>query len=942
MTTPTWDWRGIWPILPKTEKHTARLFFVFLLVSWGALLRAWLERYSFKEAFVPFYYYEEEIAPIDLRRIQYRSYLVELPVRRVYELTATQLLAPEKSAILLGWIGIVLGWAALLAAATRMQGFLPYLVYFGWVVWVHSSKTALAWAGVDPFYVVSLGLSLVVLLPTLFIQMGLWRLEMRYTVLLLTAGVASVLGLPAIWKGLGVLHDALVFPGLLGLVAAGIGALLGPLALLAVGVYVLTRRRANLLGYGLLAGLSLGLSAGIAFLPQDLSHSLTLALGLLGLIAGFIGLQPYYPLWTDGFRHPIALLWSWAGINFLTTAPLAYHLNAYQYFYFYSTIRLWQTFLGVGLLGGTLYLGLNFWALWQTRQMKYWDLPKSPRLPLALVFFLQIMVGAGLEVQENWPITRFPARWQALAAAESSLLTENWEAAEKAHQKALLFLPFESRLAYNLAHIQFQLGKELEKVALRCEEALLTRPFLPAALQAALLWLQLERPVRATQLLQRYTNRFGPNARAFNQLAFLFYKLNTPDSAAFYWKEAIRLAPANPTYYAHLALLYLRYERRQWAARVASSIPSPFPPAVAENLAYFHLMRVLPKPPPNPTGQNAQWLGLAQDTTPLGRWSAALHARKLGQVTSFLPYFYQHDRELYPYAVRYTALHFLEAGLARKAADLFLQAGTPRDSLYAAYALAEGGCWEAAYTLASRLMASYPEVEEEARREVSVLLAASGNFLEANLVEPLANWTDQDYLRFGLYTFLRGDLQTAVQGLRPWVDRGATYEAPYEWVARLFLLQKDTAAALENLSAGLQRMPTSFRLHALQAEIYLSLPGKREISDRLLDSLSKRLSGLEDTVRFYTLRLRRWGPKWLTDSLLQRLPGWKEGLAAYAQALLQQGQSAQAYEFLAKYLELDPYDRVAWRLYGEAARQLNLPDEAAFAERKPDPCPAAL
>lgn len=188
------------------------------VVGWA--LGGWLLRHDFGEVLIPFAFQEERIEAIQTVEIQHRRYLLEVPVRWAYEVSAADLLIPARWAVAAAWVLMVIGWGALLTATTRMQGFWPYLVYFAWVSWVFLSRAAEFWAGVNPLYIVSLGLSMGALLPAYLIQSGVWRLPLRFTGLFLTALVAFVLGLPTLWKGSVVLHDTLTYPGILSLAAS--------------------------------------------------------------------------------------------------------------------------------------------------------------------------------------------------------------------------------------------------------------------------------------------------------------------------------------------------------------------------------------------------------------------------------------------------------------------------------------------------------------------------------------------------------------------------------------------------------------------------------------------------------------------------------------------------------------------------------------------------
>jgi len=941
---PEWDWRGLWTTVPRQEKPFLLGLIAGALILAGWVLAGWLHRYDFSDALLPFTFQEESLEPIQERTISHRTYMLELPVRWAFEVRAADLLLPPLSGLVVAWLCTTVGWGALLALTLRLQGFWRYAVYFLWVAWVYLGKAAQHWAGVDPFYVVSLGLSLVVLLPAYLIQIRVWNLAFLPAVGALTALVGGVLGLPALWKGWVVLHDAVAFPAILTYAILLLTFLQAAISLLAGATYFFSRHRAGVGGYGFLAAGVAGLGAALLFLPSDAGYTLAWVGTLLGLVGGFVGLQPFYPVWAEGFKHPAAFFWGWAALLLVGLGGLGYHAWNHQDLFLYRAAQIsWGTFIA-GTLAMTLYLGVNFWPLWKARQMTYWELHRSMRMPLALVYFLQIGLLVLLEARNDWPSSRLPARLQAILQAEAALLAGDWSAAQAAYTEASLYLPYEAKLNYNLGRLEAQDPARAEAAAERYDRALLAKPFLPAAIQASLTWIATQRWVRAIQLLQAYIARFGGQAVLYNQLAFAFYKYGQLDSAAYYWKAAIRDDPTEPTYYLHLALLYARYGRLHWARTVAQSALGlrSTSPAFWENLTYLRLVGVLDSLPPLAgPAWNAQWLGQETDTGAVGRFVRKVRQKAYAEALPFLPYFQQNDPELAPRLVRYLAVHLLEEGMARRAAELFLEAGTPQDSLYAAYALGDAGCLDAAYSLVSRLWVTYPALEEAGRREAALLLAASGHLQEALLLEPLSAWKDADYLRFGQYAYLRGDIQVLVAVLRPWIEAGAAYDEPYEWVARLFLRQGDTTGAEENLDAGLQRVPASVRLRTTRGQLELRR-GRLAQARKWLDSAWTYVRSGQDSLQVEALALQIDFTPARLEKVVRRFPAYLPAQVEWARSLIQQGKAEEAYRYLGTLLEVQPYDKALWEAYAQAAEALGLREEAEFARKKPDPCPAAL
>ncbi len=254
MRAPEWDWRGLWLAVPAREKPFLRALIAAVLLLAGWAFAGWLARYEFSDVLLPFTFQEESLEPIQERTIQHRTYVLELPVRWAFEVRTADLILPPLSGLLVAWACTVAGWGVLLAVTLRLQGFWRYAVYFLWVAWVYLGRAAQHWAGVDPLYGVSLGLSLVVLLPAYLIQTRLWSLPFLPAVLVLTGLVGVVIGLPALWKGWVVLHDAVAFPGVLTYATLLLAFLQAGIGLLAGLTYLFHRYRVGWQGYLVWAG----------------------------------------------------------------------------------------------------------------------------------------------------------------------------------------------------------------------------------------------------------------------------------------------------------------------------------------------------------------------------------------------------------------------------------------------------------------------------------------------------------------------------------------------------------------------------------------------------------------------------------------------------------------------------------------------------------------
>ena len=942
------------PYLPPREKRVLWALGGILGAAILLALWAWQRRNTYDHLLVPLFFQQEEIAPIRTDTVGYRPITVEVPLRWGFGVHVGEVIVPPGWVVILAAVLIGLGWAALLTAVTRMQGFWPYLIYFAWAAWVFMAEAASTWAGVDPFYVVSLGITLVGVLPAYLGQSGLWRRSMGSTFGLLVAVIGGLFILPAVWRRevpLPVLLQPwIAYPALILFLGVLVGVLHGPLVAAAGWAYLQERTRGGPILFLSGTALVVLLSAGFFLLPPETAYALAVPI-MLGLVAlGFFFLQPYFPSVAGVFSQPAALPWAWSGISLILSAGILYHAQSHEYMFLYRVGEITRLTLAIGLLLMSLYLGLNFWPLWKAKKGFYWDLTKSLRMGLAVYYFGLLALLTFFEARNDWPTAKIGLRLYASVRGDRALLAGNIDEALAWYQRAIIVVPEEAKTNYNLARLEARSLKDVERSTDRYEKAFAQKPLLPAASQASLIWLAGDRPVAAIQALQRYIQHAPPAAPAYNMLAYAFYRLGYLDSAAYYWKAAIAADPTDPLYYLNLALLYARHGKPTWAGKVLESLPvaGDLPEGLCDNLLYLRLLGYSVPGGVSCASSNAQWLGEATDTTLVSRFLQALQKGDFRLAENLAKYLAEQDPDRRSAVFRLLGLGFWKAGHARRAAEAFLSTETSTDSLYAAYAYGDAGCLEVAFQLASRLGALYASLEKPARREAGILLAAAGRLSEATFYAPTYEWNELDYLRFARLVRQTKNLNEAVLILRPFVDKGANYDEPYIAVAMLFLSYGDTAGAIENIQAGLGRAKQSVGLRVLWAGV-LSDQGKRDSAGALLRETQKDLRTRSDSLCWwdgYLAYLERYGTaaekENAAQKALQSFPTLPRAHALLAQRELEGQQVEAAYRHLSEALDVEPYEAILWRVYERVAAAIGRSDEVELARKKPDPCPSAL
>jgi len=954
VSTNKWDWRGILPYLPLRDKRAIWLSGGILVIALLMAFWGWQKRNSYESFLVPLFFQEEEIAPIRTDTVGYRPITVEVPLRWGFGVHVGEVIRPSTWGVILSVLFLVLGWAGVLTAVSRMQGFLPYLIYFSWVAWVFMVEAATVWAGTDPFYVVSLGIGLAGLLPAYLGQSGLWRRSLGETFGIQVVVLSAVILLPVLWREEltfpALLQPWIAYPALLLFLGVVVVVLHSPLIAAAGWAYLQERTRWGMPLFLGGMGLAIGLSLLLFLLPLEAAYEVAVPIVLLLVGLGFFLIQPYFPSVAAVFSQPHALIWAWSGLGILAGSGLLYHGLAHEYMFLYRVGEIARLTVALGLPLMGIYLGLNFWPLWRARKGFYWDLTKSLRMGLAVYYFGLLALLTFFEARNDWPTARLGLRLYASVRGDRALLAGNPDEALFWYQQEALVVPEEAKTNYNLARLEARSLKDVERATDRYERAFSQKPLTPAVLQAALIWLAADRPVAATQALQRYIQQAPPAAPAYNMLAYAFYRMGYLDSAAYYWKAAIAWAPDEPLYYLNLALLYARHGKPSWASKILESLPqdSDISEGLCDNLLYLRLLGYPLSRSLVCASPNAQWLGEAGDTTLVSRFIQALQGGDLLTAESLARYLSEQDPERRSAVMRLLALGFWQAGHARRAAEAFLAAETPTDSLYAAYAYGDAGCLETAFQLSTWIGGVYPSLEKPARREAGILLSAAGRLSEATFYASIPEWDDLDYLRFARLVRYTKNLNEAVQVLRPFVDKGVTYDEPYISVAMLFLSYGDTAGAIENIQAGLERTKNSVGLSVLWADI-LCAQDKRDSARTLLTDSQKDLHTRSDSLRWwegYLAYLERYGTAAEKESAaqkaLQSFPTLPRAHALLSQVALESGQVESAYRRLSEALDIEPYEPILWRMYERLAATMGLSEEVAFARKKPDPCPSAL
>ncbi|MGQ9864169.1 MAG: hypothetical protein ACUVRD_06800 [Bacteroidia bacterium] len=931
-----WNFWGFFSLLPPRQKKGLVVAYALLAAATFGAAFFLLKRNDYADLYYPLAFWEEEEIPIQKVTQFFRTLTESLPVGLGFFSVSATLLFPPKIVLLIATVLTFLGWAILFAHLPNYGHLLGYGVYFLWVFWISQSDLAENIFTQDPWYLGSLGLSLVAIVPGYLFQNGFFR-STFYGRLGVFVGILGMLAsLAYVGDSWGGLHSLTIKPFLGGFLFSVIGAFFGVWALATIALYPVEAYRLGMGGLLFWSGL-MGLGAAtLLFAPQEISYLLGIGLFLAGWLAGMWGLQVYYPLTSENFPRPATFLWIWLAMGLIAVSALTYHVAAREYIYFYRIGILSRSLYAFGFLAFVLYVAANFFLLFRQKVPFYWDLHRGPRFGTATVFFLMVLGTVFLEARASWPTIKIWARIQGNLQADYALFKNDLQKAQDHYKETLLIVESDPKANFNYGRLTTQSSLHVEATHTLYLKAFSVHPFEPAALMDAHFLGASQRYVRAIGTLQTYTGKHGPTWPIATALGYYFEKVNQLDSAVHYLKKAIALAPTEPQTYANLARIYYRYGKKSWAQKV---IREAVPHLSAENPAWANVIffrfafsdSLLPPPPmtQNPIiYQNARWLR-SHDTTLLGRFLGALQQDSLRSALELFPALKQ-DETYHILAARRLGFYYLAHQVPEMAKYYFEQAQTPQDSLYAAYMLIDAGGLEMGYQALSRLRIEYPAFRDAIRRELALLHRAYNEYTQALLEWNFQDITPQERLRLARFCEMKNNLPGAVEALADWVQTDKSYAEPYAIVGRLFRNQKDYPTALENFFEGLKYHPQS---PLLWREVAVTYADQKQF-DRA-DSIWKALEKDTEAETHY-LRARFYAGR---GDTLQAQKAIDKALACnflYVPALLLKAQlhPAQAYRILFEALDYNTQNPLLWEAYAQAAYREGLVEEAQAALQK--------
>lgn len=959
----------------------ALLFFTYQPYRWVAQLQ------TIPEA-------TRQVVPVQTLEANYR----QVPLlAEAYTVFANYAASPLDVNPVLLWMLVAfsaLGWSALLAAASRIEGFWAYAIYAACGLYVYAAEPAQLFFGTDPFKLVSVALLLVMLLPALGFRYRWWVRSLPVQVGVNAALFAVYFVIAHAFNGLAGVHQLATYNLLvqgalvvLFLVMTG-RELVNAVLLVATNQPEPARRRplwliVTLVGLLLLIQLLL-LLQDFGALPRYETYLQPTHLLAVTMLACVFTLQNIYHQLRGSMQVPMAFVAAILGFCLVVLSTLIYCYGSAEYLVRAQTDRL--ILLTNVSIGGLyfVYVLLHFGPFLRRKINIYYVLLEPPtRAGFRYIAVLLIAI-CFLFFMEGYTHWRTGVLWLGANSNQRGdnarlhpATAESEKRATEAYAFTLAFTPGDTKANYNLASYRIAQNASRAVIETLYRQAESLAPFPYARLNHGNYLVGMGRPSAAYIAFKENLDRW-PDARVLCNLAAQYRrdagKPHGADSAVYYLRQAIVADPHLGAAMANLARLYAENNRPAEARKFlqAALDVSPNDDAVLANAAYHNLMGDAGGPLALPSFQkivadSTRDLGLrcnllltalrSHDHATLQAGARTLLGQSEGGETQLLALLADLDQDSLAIAQSRYALiaqyHALQKALAahalatyyhsrqvpEMAAPFFMvaaQNGLASDSVLVAHMLIDAGNLDAAYGLLTRYRANHMDDFRTIGREVAMLLRATGHNELALAEWNFADITLAEALRLGIYAHHAGNLGIAVETYVELVKRDTATTLPYLEMGRMYRPLGDSLALIQ-YDAGLPRNPTNFMLRLEKARSLQRLRKQAE-ADKLIAALQQEQPNNFDLQLLLAERHLQANQLDVAVAALLKLHAQQPLNVRVVDLLAQAYDAQQNYvagnQLTAAALRTNDRNATLWAWHARFAAALDQPDEAAYARKQ--------
>lgn len=755
---------------------------------------------------------------------------------------------------------VVLGWAAMLTSFSYFQNTMAYIGAGLFLIFMTLSGISNALIGSEGNFFIEVAIAVIILFPSILFRQGVFKAKYWKRFFLNLFLIGAPFAMVYFTKGwTGSFSQATnLFPFFF--------------LFTVVVIFFLAREPMNLMAY------LISNSKNKKFrLPLSVLLSLFLILFSIEFILlhnamdwDFIpvsdtGLRPLYLLLPTGLfavftaqnLYPIAKEFTTSpGFSFLILgsilvafAGIAFYPGTGDNVFVIHIERITAITFTVGTLLQFLYISLNFFSLIAAKINYYFIMMYPRRVLYVFVVVAMIFSMIGLEASDRWRSRLFFFASQNTLFGDDALNVGNYDEAYAMYKVGAESSIRNVKAYYNMAHLA-QAEKQDPSLAVENYEKATREVSFPLAdLNRSTILYSLYLKSEAREAMEKSLSR-ELNPWVANNLALTWFRDEKPDSAITYLKKALALEPEEASLYANLGLVYLMYNRPDWARKMLDAgiqSSKPDPTAVTNALLYnlaqpdaieldssfvengangeqeaVQLNYALYLYRSGDLVRTRQYLeGLLQKNETAD--ALLLHGivlMELGEVDFGLSRFqYMANSETYVeyrgIVHRFLGMSYFIQGVPEMAAYEFkkaVESGSKIDYLQWGDMLIDAGRQDSGYAVLRRGRAAVPELVDAVGREESMLLKANGEPL-AVIMGGLTDLTKDEYIRISRYAAMAGNYPIALDNFRFMIEEDSSDATPYLEMGRLYLkYANEPLLALENLQYGSKLFPKDTRL----------------------------------------------------------------------------------------------------------------------------------
>jgi predicted Zn-dependent protease len=459
----------------------------------------------------------------------------------------------------------------------------------------------------------------------------------------------------------------------------------------------------------------------------------------------------------------------------------------------------------------------------------------------------------------------------------------------------------------------------------------------------------------------------APSPELFCNLAGVYFNEGKLDSTEYCLMKALALTPENAFVNANLASLLLKKGRVKEAIAYSQKAyaQNKKDPAVLENYFLFQLVNdslpiaeapfrkdsnisigfqynqsllALKKGNAPLADSIANWL-IQRAATPEIKYLKLLTAGASEQWQKAIDWYkslINQDPDYIPMASHALASLYYQRNTPEMAAVYFkisAQNGWPNDSLWYAYAELDAGNHYRAYDILKVLRLDRKDLADLCLREMSLLDFAHGN--TEYLGWDFSDITPNEALRGGVIGAKVENPNPALKFYQPLVDKDPKITTPYLEIGRLYRKLNGEESALRQFALGLKRDPENIplNLEMTQSEIGLN---KLEEAQKRLEKIEKKAQNYPEFLYLKALAARQQKRLSTAQTLLEQnhkqFMWHKPTVIDLAELYLQQKKFTEGFALLGKYLDYNSQSPEIWLRYYLFASQMGMPEEAERAK----------